>query len=141
VLVPVTPCVQLRLLRTLLYQLCEGLQSNIIIVLSAQSKDAERIRDFLVQHTPHKIFVGGSCMQCTQLYEDLDKVLEDILGNMPSAFTRSETGYIQHTWADESLAALWETSEAAMQEMSDQLPLVRRAVRHLSISHHRYCKL
>ena len=43
-------------------------------LLSAQSKDAERIRDFLVQHTPHKIFLGGACMQCVQLYEDLQKV-------------------------------------------------------------------
>ena len=95
-----------------------------------QSKDAERIRDFLVQHTPHKIFLGGACMQCVQLYEDLQKVLDHILDQMPSAFTRTETGYIELNWADESLAALWETSESAKQEMGDQLPLVRRAVSH-----------
>lgn len=93
-----------------------------------QSKDAERIRDFLVQHTPHKIFLGGACMQCVQLYEDLQKVLDHMLDRMPSAFTRTETGYIELNWADESLAALWETSESAKQEMGDQLPLVRRAV-------------
>ncbi len=95
-----------------------------------QSKDAERIRDFLVQHTPHKIFLGGACMQCVQLYEDLQKVLDHMLDRMPSAFTRTETGYIELNWADESLAALWETSESAKQEMGDQLPLVRRAVNY-----------
>lgn len=99
--------------------------------MAAQSKDAERVRDFLVQHTPHKIFVGASCMQCGQLYEDLQKVFDHILDRMPSALTRMETGYIELGWADESLAALWETSEAALQEMGDQLPLVRRAVRPL----------
>ena len=104
---------------------------------STQSKDAERIRDFLVQHTPHKIFLGGACMQCAQLYEDLQKVLDHILDRMPSAFTRTETGYIELNWADESLAALWETSEPAKQEMGDQLPLVRRAVRPPNI-HHTY---
>ena len=105
--------------------------------MHVQSKDAERIRDFLVQHTPHKIFLGGACMQCVQLYEDLQKVLDHILDRMPSAFTRTETGYIELNWADESLAALWETSESAKQEMGDQLPLVRRAVRH-RCSHLKY---
>ena len=42
---------------------------------------------------------------------------------------RSETGDIDIVYADESLAALWETSAAAKAEMADQLPLVRRAVR------------
>ena len=51
-------------------------------LLSAQSKDAERIRDFLVQHTPHKIFLGGACMQCVQLYEDLQKVRASIMNGM-----------------------------------------------------------
>ena len=32
-------------------------------------------------------------------------------------------------YADEALAALWETSAAAKQELADQLPIVRRAVR------------
>ena len=48
---------------------------HVIVLLAAQAKDAERLRDFLVQHTPHKIFVGASCMPCGQLYEDLQKVL------------------------------------------------------------------
>jgi hypothetical protein len=52
-----------------------------------------------------------------------------MLDKMPSIFTRSDTGKIDLGWADESLATLWETSQAALQEMSDQLPLVRRAVR------------
>lgn len=103
-------------------------------VLPAQRKDAERVRDFLVQHTPHKIFLGGSCMRCVQLYEDLKQVLDHILDKMPSLFTRMETGYIELDWADESLAALWETSEAALQEMGDQLPLTRRAVSARAIS-------
>lgn len=98
------------------------------MVLPAQRTDAERVRDFLVQHTPHKIFLGGACMRCVQLYEDLKQVLDHILDKMPALFTRMETGYIELDWADESLAALWETSEAALQEMGDQLPLVRRAV-------------
>ena len=48
---------------------------RVTVVLTTQKKDAERLRDFLVQHTPHKIFVGASCMHCGQLYEDLQKVL------------------------------------------------------------------
>ena len=40
----------------------------------------------------------------------------------------SETGDVDIVYADESLAALWETSAAAKAEMADQLPLVRRAV-------------
>ena len=88
-----------------------------------QSKDAERIRDFLVQHTPHKIFLGGACMQCVQLYEDLQKVLDHMLDRMPSAFTRTETGYIELNWADESLAALWETSESASRRWATSFPL------------------
>ena len=110
------------------------------MAVPAQRKDAERVRDFLVQHTPHKIFLGGSCMRCVQLYEDLKQVLDHILDKMPTLFTRMETGYIELDWADQSLAALWETSEAAVQEMGDQLPLVRRAVSCRPISRPALCK-
>lgn len=102
-----------------------------IIVTSrvlGQAKDAERIKDFILKHSPHVLLVGATNMHCRQLHDDLNKVRDHILEHYPQFLTRSETGDVDITYGDETLAALWQTSAAAQAEMGDQPPLVRRAV-------------
>ena len=93
-----------------------------------QAKDAERIKDFILKHSPHVLLVGATNMHCRQLLDDLTKVRDYILEHFPQFLTRSETGDVDITYGDETLAALWQTSAAALAEMGDQPPLVRRAV-------------
>ena len=57
-----------------------------------QAKDAERIRDFILEHSPHVVLVGASGMECRQLKEDLDSIRDHILMNMPRFLTTSDTG-------------------------------------------------
>lgn len=93
-----------------------------------QSKDAQRIRDFILEHRPHVVMVGATNLHCKQLHADLAHIRDHILEHNPQWLTRSETGDVDLIYADETLAALWQTSAAAQQEMGDQPPLVRRAV-------------
>lgn len=93
-----------------------------------QVKDAERIKDFILKHSPHVLLVGATNMHCRQLQVDLIDVRDNILEHNPQFLTRSETGDVDITYADETLAALWQSSAAAQAEMGDQPPLVRRAV-------------
>ena len=97
-------------------------------------KDAERIRDFILEHRPHVVMVGTTNLHCKQLHADLRSILDHILEHHPQFITRSETGDVDIVYADETLAALWQTSAAAQQEMGDQPPLVRRAVSHITMS-------
>ncbi len=55
----------------------------------------------------------------------------------PSFGGRSDTGDIDIRIADERVAALWADSGAALDELPDQLPTVRKAVRAQS---HPSCK-
>ena len=97
-------------------------------------KDAERIRDFILEHRPHVVMVGTTNLHCKQLHADLRSILDHILEHHPQFITRSETGDVDIVYADETLAALWQTSAAAEQEMGDQPPLVRRAVSNVTMS-------
>ncbi|CAL8470742.1 g10284 [Coccomyxa elongata] len=94
----------------------------------SKAKDVERIKDFILKHSPHVLLVGATNMHCRQLQDDLAKVRDNILEHHPQFLTRSETGDVDITYADETLAALWQSSAAAQAEMGDQPPLVRRAV-------------
>ena len=47
----------------------------------------------------------------------------------PPPGPRSDTGDIDIRIADERVAALWADSAAALDELPDQLPVVRKAVR------------
>ncbi len=47
----------------------------------------------------------------------------------PPPLPRSDTGDIDIRIADERVAALWADSAAAIDELPDQLPVVRKAVR------------
>jgi hypothetical protein len=51
------------------------------------------------------------------------------LSPAPRALSRSDTGDIDIRIADERVAALWADSAAALDELPDQLPVVRKAVR------------
>ncbi|BDA45673.1 Transcription elongation factor SPT6 [Coccomyxa sp. Obi] len=95
---------------------------------TSKARDAERIKDFILKHSPHVLLVGATNMHCRQLHDDLNKVRDHILEHYPQFLTRSETGDVDITYGDETLAALWQTSAAAQAEMGDQPPLVRRAV-------------
>ena len=74
------------------------------------------------------VVVGATNLHCKQLHGDLRSILDHILEHHPQFITRSETGDVDIVYADETLAALWQTSAAAQQDMGDQPPLVRRAV-------------
>lgn len=54
----------------------------------AQKRDAERIRDFILEHKPHVLLVGGANMACRQLKADLTAVRDYILETIPHFFTR-----------------------------------------------------
>lgn len=99
-----------------------------------QVKDAERIRDFILEHRPHVVMVGATNLHCKQLHADLRSILDHILEHHPQFITRSETGDVDIVYAEETLAALWQTSAAAQQDMGEQPPLVRRAVSLLCMS-------
>lgn len=96
--------------------------------LPVQVKDAERIRDFILEHRPHVVLVGATNLHCKQLHGDLRAIMDHILEHHPQFITRSDVGDVDIVYADETLAALWQTSAAAQQDMGDQPPLVRRAV-------------
>ena len=53
-----------------------------------QTRDAERIRDFILEHKPHALLVGGANMACRQLKAELTAVRDYILETMPHFFTR-----------------------------------------------------
>jgi transcription elongation factor SPT6 len=57
-----------------------------------QSRDAERIRDFILEHAPHVVLVGAAGLECRQLKEDLDSIRDHILMEMPRFMTTSDTG-------------------------------------------------
>ena len=55
---------------------------------AAQKRDAERIRDFILEHKPHVLLVGGANMACRQLKAELTAVRDYILETIPHFFTR-----------------------------------------------------
>ena len=105
--------------------------AKLTAMLLAQARDAARVREFVLEHKPHVILVGGANLWCRALREDLGRVRDHILDTMPRALTRSDTGDIDVRLADETLAAAWAASAAAISELPEQPPLVRRAVRGL----------
>ena len=51
-----------------------------------QKKDAERILEFLVKHTPHAVLVGTTNIHSKALMEDLSAIRDHILENQPQVF-------------------------------------------------------
>jgi transcription elongation factor SPT6 len=93
-----------------------------------QGKDNQKIQDFIMEHRPHVVLVAGTNLQCRWLHTELVRIRDYILSSFPQFLTRSETGDMDIIYADDHLAALWENSAAARQELGDQPPLVRKAV-------------
>ncbi|KAK9828928.1 hypothetical protein WJX72_002842 [[Myrmecia] bisecta] len=93
-----------------------------------KAKDAERVRDFIMAHSPHVLLVGSGSMHAKMLKEDMDRIRDHILEFQPKFLARCETGTLDVRYADETIAALWETSGAGKEELAEATPLVRRAV-------------
>ena len=76
-----------------------------------QTRDAERIRDFILEHKPHALLVGGANMACRQLKAELTAVRDYILETMPHFFTRCAA----RPWADRhaTVRARWDQSQHA----------------------------
>lgn len=97
--------------------------------LTLQAKDLQRIYDFVAEHVPHAILVPGNGQHSQTLYYYLHSLTGSILREKAQVLSgRSETGHISVKFVDQSVAQLWETSVAAKEELTDQPPLVRRAV-------------
>lgn len=95
-----------------------------------KSQDALRIRQFIETHKPHAIVVGASSPEARTLEQDLRAILESILIEHPRFFTELGTGDLPILMADESVAAAWENSAPAREELAASSPvaIVRRAV-------------
>eukprot|EP00803_Ostreobium_quekettii_P005930 evm.model.scf_2055.3 EVM.evm.TU.scf_2055.3 scf_2055:9429-23821(-) len=92
-----------------------------------KSKDAGRIHDFLMEHKPHVIAVGGANLHCRQLLDDLKSIRDNFLSEHPR-FIISIAGNMEVVFAPERLAQLWENSESARTELREHPGIVRRAV-------------
>ncbi|EFJ40270.1 hypothetical protein VOLCADRAFT_120010 [Volvox carteri f. nagariensis] len=82
------------------------------------SKDANRIREKLLEHLPHAVL----------LHEDIRNIGDSLLEHSADALQDHETRGIYCYPVDEKLAKLWENSRAARSELREHAPLVRRAV-------------
>lgn len=58
----------------------------------AQGQDAQRVKDFLMEHTPHVVAVGGGGLEARQLKTDLDAIRDSILETNARVMTGQETG-------------------------------------------------
>lgn len=93
-----------------------------------KGKDALAARQFIESHLPHAIVIGVGHYEAFNLREDIKTILGHILDDNPRALLSLETGGILAVPAPENVAALWENSEAAKEQMPSSIPIVRRAV-------------
>ncbi|PRW45415.1 transcription elongation factor SPT6 isoform A [Chlorella sorokiniana] len=95
-----------------------------------KGKDAARIRAFIEDHKPHAIVVGASSPEARTLEQDVRSILESIIIENPRFNIELGTGEVVVLMADESVAAAWENSAAAREELaaSAPAPIIRRAV-------------
>lgn len=64
-----------------------------------QKKDAERILDFLIKHTPHAVLVGTTNIHSKALFEDLCAIRDHILENQPQVQSASNVSCFHVTWS------------------------------------------
>lgn len=95
--------------------------------LCLQAQDAAQVRDFLMEHKPHVIAVGATNLSCRQLLADMKSIRDHFLSEH-ARFMVSIQGNMEVVFAQESVAVLWENSDAAKAELPDHLGIVRRAV-------------
>ena len=94
-----------------------------------QTKDLQQIHEFVTEHVPHAILVAAAGHHSQTLFWYLQSLLGSILKDSAKVLTgRSERGTIDIKFAEQTVAQLWENSTAAREELTDQPPLVRRAV-------------
>ncbi|KAL0039173.1 hypothetical protein WJX77_010168 [Trebouxia sp. C0004] len=94
-----------------------------------KAKDLQRMQDFVLEHVPHVILVAAAGQHSQTLEFYIHSMLGAVLNDNAKVLTgRSESGTITAFLADQTIAQLWETSAAAREELTDQPPLVRRAV-------------
>lgn len=87
------------------------------------------MQDFVLEHVPHVILVAAAGQHSQTLEFYIHSMLGAVLNDNAKVLTgRSESGTITAFLADQTIAQLWETSAAARDELTDQPPLVRRAV-------------
>ncbi len=87
------------------------------------------MQDFVLEHVPHVILVAAAGQHSQTLEFYIHSMLGAVLNDNAKVLTgRSESGTITAFLADQTIAQLWETSAAAREELTDQPPLVRRAV-------------
>ncbi|KAI3425064.1 hypothetical protein D9Q98_008441 [Chlorella vulgaris] len=95
-----------------------------------KAQDAARVRAFIEDHKPHAIVVGASHPEARTLELDLGLIREAIVLDNPRYIIELGTGELQILMADESVAAVWENSAAARDELlsATPAPIVRRGV-------------
>jgi hypothetical protein len=62
------------------------------VCLGSQGQDAQRVKDFLMEHTPHVVAVGAGSLEARQLKSDLDSIRDSILETNARVMTGQETG-------------------------------------------------
>lgn len=102
---------------------------NVPDVLQDENKkeDAQRVREFLMEHKPHVVVVGAAHMACRQLVTDLELIRDHFLTEH-SRFMVSIQGNMEVLLVSETIPAVWENSPAANAELPDHSSHVRRAV-------------
>ncbi|KAK9807078.1 hypothetical protein WJX73_001549 [Symbiochloris irregularis] len=93
-----------------------------------KKKDAEKILEFLVKHTPHAVLVGTTNIHARTLCADLASIRDHILENQPQVLTRSDTGDMAVRLVNETIPAVWATCDLAKEELSAHLDIARKAV-------------
>ncbi|KAF5840153.1 hypothetical protein DUNSADRAFT_17637 [Dunaliella salina] len=91
-------------------------------------KDIERLRDKIMERSPHAIVVGTSDPSSAQLHSDIVAVCDHLLDYNAQWTKELELQHVQVVQADERLAMLWERCKAAQDEFPEQPPFVRRAI-------------
>ncbi|GAX85636.1 hypothetical protein CEUSTIGMA_g13051.t1 [Chlamydomonas eustigma] len=94
-----------------------------------KKKDVLRIKDKILDKPPHAILVGCGNPSTSQLSEDLHRICDHIVDEHARDIReRLETRVVEVRYADERLAALWESCRAAKEEFPEQPVHVRRAI-------------
>ena len=93
-----------------------------------KQKDVTALRHFIEAHLPHAIIVGVGHSEALVLQENIKAVLDKILDDNGRLTNTMETGGISQIPMPETVAALWELSTAAKEELPTSAPIVRKAV-------------
>ena len=90
--------------------------------------DAEKIKNFIMDHRPHAIVLGVSHSEALVVMADVEEIINKIVTDFPQYGRDMETGYTTLHSLDESLPTIWQNSAAALGEFANNATIVRRAV-------------